>query len=176
MDQLDDAAVIAQALRGQLTLMRGVENAHRRLARTMPKHPEAFRTTDESITRAAAHTARCAAYSSRADFLQELSQFPRDGLHLIGARDLAALRVREHIGAPAAPKALRHKTLPAPPARPQPQWPPTDQLPVVDAESAGAAAAPTPEPLPAVTDRPLAPTTGKRSLWETFLRRRNSRG
>ncbi|NDK30725.1 hypothetical protein [Nesterenkonia haasae] len=109
MSQEPDAQVIKSALGTHLAYLRAAESGHRAAGRALSQHPELshlVRMQRSPIARSAAHRARGASFGQRAEFVEQLLDFPVSGLRSLTSSDMRTLQVPAHIGATAVPKQL----------------------------------------------------------------------
>lgn len=109
MNQDQDAQVIKSALGTHLAYLRAAETGHRSAGRALSQHPELSAVLAQQrspIARSAAHRARGASFGQRAEFVEQLLDFPVTGLRSLTAGDMRSLQVPAHIGATAVPAEL----------------------------------------------------------------------
>ena len=109
MSQDQDAQVIKSALGTHLAYLRAAESGHRSAGRALSHHPKlshVVQTQRSPIARSAAHRARGASFGQRAEFVEQLLDFPVAGLRTLTSSDMRTLQVPSHIGASAVPASL----------------------------------------------------------------------
>ncbi|GFZ89453.1 hypothetical protein [Nesterenkonia alkaliphila] len=109
MSQNLDAQVIQSALGAHLGYLRAAESAHRAAGRALASHPqlpELVRSRTSPIAVSAAHRARSASFGQRAEFVEQLLNFPAAGLRALTEGDMRTLQVPAHIGQAALPKQV----------------------------------------------------------------------
>ncbi|RJN31078.1 hypothetical protein [Nesterenkonia natronophila] len=109
MSQDQDAQVIKSALGTHLAYLRAAEIGHRAAGRALSHHPQLSHMVTQQrspIARSAAHRARGASFGQRAEFVEQLLDFPVSGLRSLTSGDMRSLQVPAHIGATAVPTAL----------------------------------------------------------------------
>ncbi|WP_157983985.1 hypothetical protein [Nesterenkonia muleiensis] len=107
MSQKQDAQVIKSALDTHLAYLRAAASVHRTAGRALSRHPELpdlLRSRQSPIAVSAAHRARGASFGQRAEFVEQLLDFPVAGLPALGPSDMRTLQVSAHIGAAALPE------------------------------------------------------------------------
>lgn len=90
-----------------LTYLHAAASLHRAAGRALsqrPDHPDLLRQRQSPIAVSAAHRARGASFGQRAEFVEQLLNFPTSGLHALGPSDMRTLQVPAHIGAVALPE------------------------------------------------------------------------
>lgn len=101
-----DAQVMRSALQTHLTYLQTTAWAHRAAGRALsqrPEQPDLLRAGQSPIAVSAAHRARGASFGQRAEFVEQLLDFPVAGLRALGPNDMRSLQVPAHIGAAALP-------------------------------------------------------------------------
>lgn len=109
MSQNPDAQVIQSALGAHLGHLRAAESAHRTAGRALASHPELpdlVRSRTSPIAVSAAHRARSSSFGQRAEFVEQLLNFPTSGLRALTAGDMRTLQVPAHIGQAALPQQV----------------------------------------------------------------------
>ncbi|WP_150459959.1 hypothetical protein [Nesterenkonia ebinurensis] len=109
MSQNPDAQVIQSALGTHLGYLRAAESAHRSAGRALAAHPELpelVRSRVSPIAVSAAHRARSASFGQRAEFVEQLLDFPASGLRVLAEGDMRSLQVPAHIGQAALPQPV----------------------------------------------------------------------
>jgi hypothetical protein len=106
VSQDQDAQVIKSALGTHLAYLRAAEIGHRAAGRALSQHPQLSHLVAQQrspIARSAAHRARGASFGQRAEFVEQLLDFPVSGLRSLTSGDMRSLQVPAHIGATAVP-------------------------------------------------------------------------
>lgn len=162
MSQEHDAQVIKSALDTHLGYLRTAASVHRMAGRALsqrPDHADLIRARQSPIAVSAAHRARGASFGQRAEFVEQLLDFPVSGLRALGPSDMRTLQVPAHIGAAALPaevaQAITEREAAARLQSAQPAARPTAEPPEENSDRD--------EPAPIEPDPPKKPPKKKRS-------------